>query len=592
VPALDALRACWILVVFIMVFFWFPARLFSGRTKSVTVMQIAGNGARTVLSVTIAVLLLASLRLLNVLTVISLFVGVLAIDWLRKRARMSGGLLMSLEVATIEIMRKIEVRAFGLHLLARKRPLVPARSSRWLRINRWLQCVEGRELLVACLAVVVITTVVLRGEHAVRELRFDQSEQYSLLLRARELMLNLHPIKRPFVFPAVIATISFLSGADPMQVTRVLSPVIELSVVLATGLLIHVCARAGVASVAVVYCLGAAALPLGSNDTVIAISATQKFKALLSSSPAMMRAGTDFGLGVLFLVLALAFLADWYRNERGWDSLLDFACCLVLTGIVSQLLLLILVTVGGVVLLRPMVGLVAFVLACYSLVAYLTLSTSVTVADEMRAILPVTAAILVGCFLAVIENKLFARAGTTGQTLVLGACVCVAMTWFRPQGLGGQYVEYESAARATEEIASGFPRQTWVVVAPVEQLAETLGLGAYEDLAGFVEKYQGRVLSSDFRFPEGQEDLFIYVEKRPFQIFAREPEIVSFSVLTDPTYRNYRSPGGRASLEAAALRLCERYRQGHPDTDVFFENEDLRIYHVHQQWTSDSKRRQ
>jgi len=166
------------------------------------------------------------------------------------------------------------------------------------------------------------------------------------------------------------------------------------------------------------------------------------------------------------------------------------------------------------------------------------------------------------------------------------------MIWLRPQGLVGRYVEYESAARATQEIASRFPRQTWVVVAPVEQLAETLGLGAYEDLAEFVEKYQSWVPSPDFHFEEEQQDLFIYVEKRPFQIFAHEPEIVSFSVLTDPTYRNYRSPGGRASLEAAALRLCENYRQSHPDVDVFVENEDLRIYHVHQQWTSDSKRRQ
>jgi hypothetical protein len=590
--ALGALRACWILVVFILVFFWFPAHLFSGRAKSFMVMQIAGNWARTVLYVTIAALLLASLRLLNALTVILVFVGALAIDWLRRRAKMHGGLVMNLEAAAIEIMRKIEARSFGLRLLARREPLAPARSSWQLRINRWLKCLEGRELLVVCLAVVLTTTVILRGEHAVRELRFDQSEQYSLLLRARELMLNLHPANRPFVFPAVIATISFLSGADPVQVTRVLSPVVELLVVVATGLLIHVCARAGVAPVAAVYCLGAAAFPPARNHAVMAISAIQKVKSLLSGSPALMRASTEFGLGLLFLLLALVFLADWYRDERGWDSLLNFACCLVLTGIVSQSLLLILVTVGGVVLLRPMMGLVAFVLVCYSFVAYLTLSTRVTGADEMHAILPVAAAILVGCFLALIENKLLARAGGTGQTLLLGACVCVAIIWLRPQGLVGRCVEYESAARAAQEIASRIPRQTWVVVAPVEQLAETIGLGAYEDLAGFVEKYQGQVPSPDFHFEVKQEDLFIYVEKRPFQIFAHEPEIVSFSVLTDPTYRNYRSPGGRASLEAAALRLCEKYRQGHPDTDVFFENEDLRIYHVHQLWTSDSKRRQ
>jgi hypothetical protein len=117
----------------------------------------------------------------------------------------------------------------------------------------------------------------------------------------------------------------------------------------------------------------------------------------------------------------------------------------------------------------------------------------------------------------------------------------------------------------------------------VEQLAETFGSGAYEDLAQFVEKYRGRVLGQKFRYQEVQEDLFIYVEKRPFQIFSREPATVPFSVLADPTYRNYRSPGGRGSLEAAALQLCENYRQHHSDINIFFENEDLRIYHVHQQ---------
>jgi len=127
------------------------------------------------------------------------------------------------------------------------------------------------------------------------------------------------------------------------------------------------------------------------------------------------------------------------------------------------------------------------------------------------------------------------------------------------------------------------------VAAPVEQLAETLGLGGHEDLAGFVEKYRSQVSSPEFFFQDAREDLFIYVEKKPFQMFSREPETVSFSVLKDPVYRNYRSPGGRASLEAAAEQLCERYWQYHPNVDVFFENEDPRIYHIHQQQTSATK---
>src|SRR5437660_8466678 len=103
-----------------MVFFWFPAHLFSGRSKSVMVIQIAGNWARTVLCVMIAALLLASLRLLNALTVIFVFVGALAIDWLRRRAKMHGGLLMNLVAATIEIMRELDAQQFRLSVMSRE----------------------------------------------------------------------------------------------------------------------------------------------------------------------------------------------------------------------------------------------------------------------------------------------------------------------------------------------------------------------------------------------------------------------------------------------------------------------------------------
>ena len=192
------------------------------------------------------------------------------------------------------------------------------------------------------------------------------------------------------------------------------------------------------------------------------------------------------------------------------------------------------------------------------------------------------------CSSDLIKAPLVARTGRTTATVLLAACLGVAVIWLRPQRFVGRCLEYEAAARATQEIAYSFPRQTWVVAAPVEQLAETFGLGGHEDLAGFVQNYRSQVSSPRFHFPDARQDLFIYVEKRPFQIFSREPEKVSFSVLSDPTYRNYRSPGGRASLEAAALQLCENYRQHHSNVDVFFENEVLRIYHIHQQQASAS----
>jgi hypothetical protein len=588
-PFLDAIKAFWILGVFLLTFFWLPTLLFSGRPNSPRVLRIAGNWARTVLCVTILIFLLCSLRVFGVITVVLFFLGAIAIGWFRRRGGVSRGLWTSLQATTLNIMRQVESRSFHLFLLARKRTSTSGRQSWGLRVNAWLRLLEGKELLGACFIVVLGTTVVLRTEHAVRELRFDQPEEYSALLRARELTLNLHPAGRPFVFPTMIAATSLLSGADSMQVTRFLAPAMGLLVVLATGLLIQVCARGGVAVVAAIYCLGAAAFPPARDQTGVAMSAMEKIASVFTGSPATIGARPEFALGLLFLLLALAILADWYRNSRGWDSLLDFTCCLLLTGIISQVLLIILVIAAGVLLLRPMAGPLAFVILGYGLIGWATLSTVIRIPDEMRTILPVAAAILVGCFLAFIEAQLAARNRRKAQTVLLAACLCVAVIWFRPQRLSGRCLEYEAAARATQEIASRFPRQSWVVAAPVEQLAETLGLGGQEDLAGFVEKYRTRVTNPDFRFPDGREDLFIYVEKKPFQIFSREPETVSYSVLTDPTYRYYRSPGGRASLEAAALQLCENYRQYHSNANVFFENEVLRIYHIHGQQASDSR---
>src|SRR5260370_40845181 len=120
-----------------------------------------------------------------------------------------------------------------------------------------------------------------------------------------------------------------------------------------------------------------------------------------------------------------------------------------------------------------MAGLFAFVTLSYGLVACETLFTGITVPDEMRPILPVAAAILVGCFLALVEAELVARASRRAQMVLLAACLCVAVIWLRPQRLLGQCLEYEAAARATQQTAYRFPPQTSVLAAPLAQSAHT-----------------------------------------------------------------------------------------------------------------------
>src|SRR6266581_9376457 len=147
--AMDALKAFWILGVFLSTFLWLPTHLFSGRPNSPGVIRIAGNWARTVLCVTIFVFLLSSLRVLGAITVVLLFLGAIAVSWFRKSAGMPGRLLTIFEATTLKIIRQVESRSFGLFLLPRKRP--PGSAPPWgSRVNRWLGVLEGRELLGAC----------------------------------------------------------------------------------------------------------------------------------------------------------------------------------------------------------------------------------------------------------------------------------------------------------------------------------------------------------------------------------------------------------------------------------------------------------
>jgi hypothetical protein len=579
---LDALKAVWILITFFLVFLWFPARLFSGRVNRTTFLGIAGNWTRMLLLTVTTIFVLSSLRVLTAITVGFLLAIGFAIAWLHKRNWRFGTLTDSLQRTILLVLRNLEARSQGLGLL-RRFPRSTSNPLRRRRANGWSVVLKEGGLTMAPILAVVTIAGVLRFANAWHELRLERVEQYVYLLRARELILNLSQGGRPFVFPALITTTSLVSAADPMQVTRFLSPLIGILLVLALGLFLQACTRVSLASVAAMYSLGAAAFPLAGEHTTPATSAVQKLYGLFAlSSPATTQGGTEFELGLVFVLLGLAFLAQWSWNPHR-DFLLDVTCCVLLAALVSAFLSVLLAITAVILLVRPTLAPVGFVLLCYGLAAYARLSSGPTITNEVFPILPVAAAIAAGWLVAVIAITLRSGLGRSTQPALLVACLLVAVAWLRPHRLMSQPLEYEAAARQTQEIAHKFSAQKWVVAAPIEQFPETLGFGGYEDLAAFVEKYRTRVSIPAFHFPGIPQDLFIYVEKRPFQVFSQEPLTVPFAVLTDATYRSYRSPAGRASLESDAWRLCESYRQYHSDMEVYFQDDSLLIYRIHRE---------
>src|SRR5207247_9213211 len=88
-PALDAVKAFWILGIFLCMFFWLPTRLFSGRPNFSAVICMAGNWARMVLCVTIFVFLLSDLKVFGAITVVLLYLAAIIVDWFGKRTGMS-----------------------------------------------------------------------------------------------------------------------------------------------------------------------------------------------------------------------------------------------------------------------------------------------------------------------------------------------------------------------------------------------------------------------------------------------------------------------------------------------------------------------
>jgi hypothetical protein len=198
-------------------------------------------------------------------------------------------------------------------------------------------------------------------------------------------------------------------------------------------------------------------------------------------------------------------------------------------------------------------------------------------AETLRVVLPVVSGIVAGVGFALLA-RLVARMRPRRIEAAAAPIACAALVILLRQTPGGLFLEYPVAQAKTLELASILPRGRWIIVAPVEQLAEAYGRGWYEDPAAFVERYAARAGDPSFAFDYSVNEVIVFVEKRPFKTFASEAHAVPFATLTDPTYRHYRSLAGRASLQARLLALCDAYLRTHSGASLYYEDNDLAIY--------------
>lgn len=522
----------------------------------------------------LAVVILGNLRVLNTITLLLCYGVFPFFYWLKGNYR-------QLDTAVEGAGKHLVIKVAGaLENYPRLLPALIASPRLWFSNlkARSRDCCSGYGWQLFVVGLTLGFGIAFRLARPLTELRLGSPEGYANLLRMHELLSGMRPSENPFV--AVATAISLVSSANPMQVIRFLPVIAGIGVVVVAAYGIWLSTRNSAAALAGLYLLGACAF----------IPPAFMADALKDSMPELSRtmqavlthqwAGGSLEFGLLFAILAPVLVLRDGANSRG--TLSGVACCLSIVAFSAPWLLLpaLLWTISSLVApqLGPAAaGIVWIVLAITAAVP----NAQGKFGESFLLTVPVGIALLLAAMIAFLHRLLEPWFQEYADPLLASLVIIPSIMFFLPSNATGKPLEYDAAARQTLKIASHYPQLNWILIAPGEQMAEIYGQGWHEDLAKFVRRGETAGTAAAFDFGIPVEDVFVMVEMRPFRTFESEPEEVPAATLKDASYRQYRSPAGRASLEFAALHLCESYWNTHPQGEVFYEDETMRIYHFH-----------
>ncbi|MEW6735506.1 MAG: hypothetical protein AB1489_29715 [Acidobacteriota bacterium] len=584
---LDLFNAIWLGLLFVMIFLWLPSRILTTRSEEHSSIDLLVSGfARIALITLLGVTALASLHLFNWFTLILLYSSWPLCYWLqRHRGRLQEVLKTHLQQLIFHIADTIERFSLRQWIYVRV-------HTRWRDGMQWLAAylrqsnITTPTGMLAALALTIIFSLLLiiRFEEPLQQLRLGHPDSYQLLLETRQLLSSDRPPGQPSLFSTIAAALVLIGSIEPMQVIRFLAPLLGCLLVLGVGYCVRALTENGAAALIAIYSLGAYLFILPPPILTAQPQQWELTWAVLSESlhESLLRqwSGGNWELGVLFLLFALA------RMARARKAHFDIACCLIIVLLTAPVLLVVALAAKLTLILKRELALAVTSIVWLGLALLTIVSELPTILEKHGQILlltlPAALALLCGLLFnlaSLFLHKISKDFAIRVEAILFILFFAVSINLISPPGTTGRYLEHDIVARKTLEIATRFPRKQWMIAAPVEQFAESYGTGWHKDLAQFVDEFSGRAGQADFRFPFSVKHLFVFVEKQPFAAFVNEPQSVPFSVLADATYRHYRSPAGRASLEFAVLELCEAYRRSHTDTTIYYEDELLRIYH-------------
>jgi len=586
----DLINSFWTVVIFVVLFCWLPVitsiglktknagELSSQNYKStVKATEIVGSCLRIVLGLIVAISSLSYWHLLNWLTLSFIYITVLFFGYIENR---NWQLKSELENLRHEIIKLIDIFDRGLSLEYLFKDIYLVVRKKIGQLSDYLDnFITNQGTIYAVVFIVILAfSLLLRWKYPLAQLRFSHPDSYSDLLIARQIATGKYPGLNYFPsFSALAATMSLLGSIDAMQTIRFLSPILGVIMVLSVGYFVSVFSKNRFSTLVAMLALGIylftweqipdLELPIWSSNII----------HTLNNSLVRQWTGDELEIGTISLLLGLGYLFDSDRRE-GITFKINLACSLILVAI-SAPSLLVLTAIAPIGLLGGRKLLLVGVTSAWITLAMFAQGTEKLMwTHSFLLTLPVALSLFSGLLFSGIVAVVKTQSPKWAETLCLGLAIALSCNFLLPLTPQITYLEYDIAARKTLEIKNLFPRNSWSLAAPTEQLAEIYGSGWYKDLALLVEQYADKVADPEFQFPISGTDLFVFVEKIPFVTFADEPTSLPNSILSDRTYRYYRSTAGRASLEFEALQICKTYFQNHSDSQIYFENAELRIY--------------
>lgn len=590
---IDLLSTIWIVFIVGVLFIWIP--IVGYRTNFQNRINISlnqrndrdvyslGLWLRNILIITIGITVLGYFNLISWLTVILLYLGCTLFNYFKSYSWKARDFKQAIQNKVIGLVDFLDR---GISLVDITKNIGhKCQEVKQICSDRIFDLVSRRGIAFLILLTAILGfTLLLRWEYPLAQLRFSNPDNYNTLLITRQLLANNYPnINHLPILPAFASIICLLGSIEPMQTIRFITPILGIVLVFSLGFLVRVLTKNAYSSLIAIFTLGVYLFTLQVGN--LEIDWLNRIVESLNNSLVRQWTGNELELGTIFLLLGLSYCFgcdDSWRKTRTFK--INFFCSIILVGMCAPPLLIIFAIASIGLIGDTRLTLTAITLSWILLAIFAAMSQGQIIwLQSFLLTLPVALSLLAALLFSFLSDLSKLLSLRWGEMFCLGIIFSLSINFLLPLAPNLIYVEYDMAARKTLDIKNHFPAQSWTLVAPVEQLSEIYGAGWYQDLALFVEQNADEARKPGFDFPILSRHLFIMVEKIPFVTFPNEPDTLPNSVLSDRTYRYYRSSAGRASLEYEALRMCKAYSRYHStSSNIYYEDQELIIYHFTQ----------